>query len=183
MRNLNFKYVAAWNFLPFGTEGIEINFRDYGNVVLVEGVNKDAKPLEAGESTEPDMRSNSNGTGKSSVQEIIVYGIYGKTIKRPEKISVDDVVHNKVGKDCKCVVEFDKYRVVRTRMEGGKKNKNSLRLWSSEKGVWDDSTEITLGNMSLTQKKNRRNSRSIIRRVYQYMHFHRRSKILFSGVR
>lgn len=150
MRNLNFKYIGAWNFLPFGEEGIEIKFQDYGNIVLVEGVNKDAKIIE---SEELDMRSNSNGTGKSSIQEIIVYSIYGKTIKRPEKISLDDVVHNKIGRDCKCTVEFDKYKIVRTRMESGKKNKNSLRLWESEEGIWDESTEITLGSMTATQKK------------------------------
>jgi len=151
MRNLSFKYAAAWNFLPFGPEGVEINFKDYGNIVLVEGINKDSKIIE--QDSELDMRSNSNGTGKSSIQEIIVYAIYGKTIKRPEKINVDDVIHNKIGQDCKCVVEFDKYRIVRTRSENGKKNKNSLRLWESEEGKWDESTEITLGSMSSTQKK------------------------------
>lgn len=151
MRNLDFKYAGAWNFLPFGPEGIEINFKNYGNIVLVEGINKDSKIIESDE--ELDMRSNSNGTGKSSIQEILVYAIYGKTIKRPEKINIDDVIHNKIGSDCKCVVEFDKYRVVRTRMENGKKNKNNLRLWESEEGKWDDSTETTLGSMSSTQKK------------------------------
>ena len=150
MRNLDFKYAGAWNFLPFGPEGVEIKFKDYGNIVLIEGLNKDAKPID-----EPldDLKMSSNGTGKSSIQEMIVFTLYGKTIKRPEKINIDDVVHNKIGKDCRCVVEFDKYRIVRTRMEGGKKNKNSLRLWESEDAKWDDSTELTLGSMSNTQKK------------------------------
>lgn len=151
MRNLVFKSASAWNFLPFGPEGIEINFKDYGNIVLIEGVNKDAKPTD--DLMPSDSKVSSNGTGKSSIQEIIVFSLYGKTIKRPEKINVDDVVHNKIGKDCKCVLEFDKYKVVRTRVEGGKKNKNSLRLWESEEGKWDDTTEITLGSMSATQKK------------------------------
>jgi DNA repair exonuclease SbcCD ATPase subunit len=151
MKNLDFKYAGAWNFLPFGPDGIEIKFKDYGNIVFVEGTNKDAKPID--ESLPDDLKISSNGTGKSSIQEIIVFALYGKTIKRPEKISVDDVVHNKIGRDCKCVLEFDKYKVVRTRMEGGKKNKNSLRLWESEDGKWDDTTEITLGGMATTQKK------------------------------
>jgi DNA repair exonuclease SbcCD ATPase subunit len=149
MRNLNFNYAGAWNFLPFGPEGIEINFKNYGNIVFIEGINKDAKAIDE----EEDYKISSNGTGKSSIQEIIVYALYGKTIKRPEKINIDDVVHNKIGKNCKCIVEFDKYRVVRTRMEGGKKNKNSLRLWESETGEWNDNTEITLGSMVATQKK------------------------------
>ena len=124
MRNLVFKSASAWNFLPFGPEGIEINFKDYGNIVLIEGVNKDAKPTD--DLMPSDSKVSSNGTGKSSIQEIIVFSLYGKTIKRPEKINVDDVVHNKIGKDCKCVLEFDKYKVVRTRVEGGNKNKNSF---------------------------------------------------------
>lgn len=149
MKNLDFKYAGAWNFLPFGPDGIEINFKNYGNIVFIEGVNKDAKAIDE----EEDYKISSNGTGKSSIQEIIVYTLYGKTIKRPEKINVDDVVHNKIGKDCKCIVEFDKYRVLRTRMEGGKKSKNSLRLWESEKGEWTDNTEITLSSIAATQKK------------------------------
>lgn len=149
MKNLDFKYAGAWNFLPFGPDGIEINFKNYGNIVFIEGVNKDAKAIDE----EEDCKISSNGTGKSSIQEIIVYTLYGKTIKRPEKINVDDVVHNKIGKDCKCIVEFDKYRVLRTRMEGGKKSKNSLRLWESEKGEWTDNTEITLSSIAATQKK------------------------------
>lgn len=149
MKNLDFKYAGAWNFLPFGPDGIEINFKNYGNIVFIEGVNKDAKAIDE----EEDYKISSNGTGKSSIQEIIVYTLYGKTIKRPEKINVDDVVHNKIGKDCKCIVEFDKYRVLRTRMEGGKKSKNSLRLWESEKGEWTDDTEITLSSIAATQKK------------------------------
>jgi len=149
MKNLNFKYAGAWNFLPFGPEGIEINFKNYGNIVFIEGINKDAKDLDEGE----DYKISSNGTGKSSIQEIIVYALYGKTIKRPEKINIDDVVHNKIGKDCKCVIEFDKYRISRTRMEGGKKTKNSLRLWESEEGNWTDETEITLSSISATQNK------------------------------
>lgn len=149
MKNLNFKYAGAWNFLPFGPDGVEIKFNDYGNIILIEGFNKDSKNLE----DEEDNKSNSNGTGKSSIQEIIVFSIYGKTIKRPEKINVDDVVHNKIGKDCRTIIEFDDYRICRTRIENGKKNKNSLRLWKSEKGIWNEETEITLGTMSATQKK------------------------------
>ena len=58
MRNLDFKYAGAWNFLPFGPEGVEIRFKDYGNIVLIEGLNKDAKPID-----EPldDLKMSSNG--------------------------------------------------------------------------------------------------------------------------
>lgn len=87
----------------------------------------------------------------SSIQEIIVYGLFGKTVK--QKVSKDQVVHNIVGKDCKIELIFGDYRIVRTRMEGGRKENCSLRLWESPEGLWDQSTEITQGTIPTTQKK------------------------------
>ena len=142
MKNLKFKYAGAWNFLPFGPEGIELFFDKYKNIVLIKGENRDSKPIDSDEA-----RASNNGSGKSSIIEILVWGLYGRTVKRPEKLAVDDVVHNKMKKDCKVEIIFDKYRIVRTR------KKNSLRLWESEKEIWDDTTEITEGGMPATQKK------------------------------
>ncbi len=152
MRNINFKYAGAWNFLPFGPEGIELDFSKYGNIVLIRGENRDAKQLDPSFPSD-ELRISSNGTGKSSLQEMIVYGLFGKTVKRPEKLGVNDVVHNKIGKDCKVELRWDKYRLIRTRKENGKDSKNSLRLWESENGVWDKDTEITQGDMRVTQKR------------------------------
>ena len=121
MRNLNFKYAGAWNFLPFGPEGIELNFSNYGNIVLIHGENRDAKSIEKTDSINEDLsKVSSNGSGKSSLQEIIVWTLYGKTIKRPEKIKINQVIHNKIKKDCRTIVEFDKYRVMRSRSFKGK---------------------------------------------------------------
>ena len=152
MRKLNIKYAAAYNFLPFGPDGIKISFQNHGNVVLIRGENRDAKQLEESLASD-EMRVSSNGTGKSSIQEIVVYGLYGKTVKRPEKVGANDVVHNKVGKDAKVEIHFDDYRVVRTRKDGGNDKKNTLRLWESPEGRWDKDTEVTLGTMALTQKR------------------------------
>jgi len=152
MRNLKFKYAAAWNFLPFGPEGIELHFDNYKNIILIRGENRDAKLIDASLPSD-DFKGSSNGSGKSSTPEIIVYGLYGKTIKRPDKLNANDVIHNKANKDCKVEVIFDDYRIVRTRMENGRKDKNSLRLWQSKEGIWDKNTEITQGTMPLTQKK------------------------------
>ncbi len=41
MKNLKFKSASAYNFLPFGPEGIEISFEDLGNIILVRGQNMD----------------------------------------------------------------------------------------------------------------------------------------------
>jgi len=152
MRNLKFKYAAAYNFLPFGPEGIEIHFEKFKNIILVRGVNLDAKAIDPALPSD-EMKISSNGTGKSSIQEIVTYGIYGKTVKRPEKLGANDVVHNKIGKDAKIELIFDDIRIIRVRKENGKDTKNSLRVWESKEGIWDKSTEITQGTMATTQKK------------------------------
>jgi len=135
MHNLKFKYVSARNFMCYGPEGIELNLTNYGNVVLVRGDNLDV--------SEEDKIA-SNGTGKSSIPDIFVYTLYGKTIK--EKLNHGNVIHNKIGKDLRTEVRWDKYRVVRERLP------NKLQIWESENEIWDDSTEITLGGMPATQK-------------------------------
>lgn len=138
MKKIEFKKISAQNFFCFGNDGIELNFKKYGNIVLVNGKNLDS-------ASSKDHAS--NGSGKSSIPEIIAYGFYGKTIKKPKKLSHKDVINNQTGKKLKIEIEWDKYKLVRTRKPDG------LRLWESEEGVFDDSTEITLGGMPATQKK------------------------------
>ena len=94
MRNLKIKFAAAYNFLPFGPEGIELHFDNYKNIILVRGENRDAKQLDPSLPSE-ELKISSNGSGKSSIQEIISYSLFGKTVKRPEKLGANDVVHNK----------------------------------------------------------------------------------------
>lgn len=139
MKKIEFKRVSAHNFFCFGNDGIELNFQKYGNIVLVNGKNLDSG------TTSSDCAS--NGSGKSSIPEIIAYGFYGKTIKKPKKLSHKDVINNQTGKKLKIEIEWDRYKLVRTRKPDG------LRLWESEEGIFDDSTEITLGGMPATQKK------------------------------
>lgn len=146
MKNLNIRYISAKNFLPFGPEGIELHLDKYKNIVLIRGENKDAKAIESDDYGK--LNINSNGSGKSSIQEVIVFGLFGKTIK---PIGVNQVVHNKIGKDCYVEVIFGDYRIVRTRMGDGNKNKSSLRFWYSEKGIWDKDSELTEGSLAATQ--------------------------------
>jgi len=138
MRDLRIKYIKAQNFLCFGSEPIEVDLSQRGKVVLVKGINLD---VQEGEST-----AASNGAGKSSIPEIIVYTLFGKTIKHPKKIGHRDVINNSTGKGLRTEVVWGDYRAVRTRKPDG------LRLWESPEGVWDDSTEITLGGQPATQR-------------------------------
>ena len=138
MKNLTIKYASAKNFLCFGSDPFEIEFSDKGGITLVRGLNLDV--------SDGDSNASSNGAGKSSIPEIIVYTLFGKTIKHPKKIGHKDVINNAVGKGLRTEVRWGEYRVVRTRKP------DSLRLWESAEGVWDESTEITLGGQPATQK-------------------------------
>lgn len=128
MRRLHFKYAKAQNFLCFGPAGVEINFASYGNIVSIRAQNWDVND-----------KSSSNGAGKSSLAEIPVYALYGKTIKKPTKLNHSDVINFQHGKKLYVEFQWDDYRVVRTR------EPNSLRLWKSEEGKWDKTTELTRG--------------------------------------
>jgi DNA repair exonuclease SbcCD ATPase subunit len=121
MKNLDFKYIAAKNFFCFGSEGVELHLSQYSNIVLVHGENMDVM-ASGGE----DSR---NGVGKSSIPDIIVYTLYGKTLKKG--LTHKQVINNATKKKLRTEVQWDKYRVVRERKP------DSLRFWECEYGVWD----------------------------------------------
>lgn len=137
MQKINFKYMSARNFLCFGPDGIEIDFTKIGNIISIRGDNLDVFNSED--------KVASNGVGKSSIPEILVYTLYGKTIKNYKKISHNDVINNQTKKNLVTEVIWDKYRVER------KRKPNSLRIWESKDGDWSDKNETTLGTMKDTQ--------------------------------
>ena len=139
MKKINFKKVTAKNFLCFGSEGIEIDFEKYNNIILVKGKNLDTS--KKGE----EARLSSNGSGKSSIPEMIVYGLFGKTIKNPKKISHKDVMHVNASKNLCVEIYWDDYKVER------KRKPDSLRLWKDPAGKYGEDTEMTLGGMPATQ--------------------------------
>lgn len=120
---MKIKYVKAKNFLSIGKEAIEIDFTKYGNIINVLGKNHDR-----GENA-------SNGSGKSSILEIIVYGLYGKLIK---KMSHKEAINNKTKKSMEIEIHWDDYRIIRTRKP------DSLRFWKGDE-------ELTLGGIPATQ--------------------------------
>lgn len=138
MRNLNFYYLYARNFLCFGSEGIEIDFGTLDRIAIIKGKNWD----DAHEGTN---HPGSNGTGKSSIQEILVYALFGKPVK--PKLIKKNMLHNQIKKDMTVEVCWDDFRVVRT------SKPDSLRIWESKSRTWDVNTEITKGaGMPETQK-------------------------------
>lgn len=137
MIDLKFSYLRAKNILCFGEEGVEFYLDRYGPVIAVKGINKDTGTKNA---------PASNGSGKSSIQDILSYGIYGKTVKKPKQMSHDKVINTKAdGKGLEVEVVFGDYRILRQR------GPNKLRLWCSKDHLWNDETEITRGTMKDTQ--------------------------------
>jgi DNA repair exonuclease SbcCD ATPase subunit len=123
MRQLKFKYASAKNFMCFGPEGIELQFQNYGNVILVSGKNLDT--------------GGSNGAGKSTIQDILSWGLFGKTVKRPKQLKGESLLNADNPKKLEVIVQFDDVRIQRT-LEPSK-----LRLWQSDEDVWDKTTELT----------------------------------------
>jgi DNA repair exonuclease SbcCD ATPase subunit len=142
MKNLKFKYFSAKNFACFGPEGVEIDLTKMGNIVLIRGENLDVVDEEE---KEGDERVASNGIGKSTIPDILVYGLFGVPLKHPSKIKHEDVINNQTRKDLRIEVRWDDYRVVRTRLPNG------LRFWKSAENIWDKTTELTLGSVKDTQ--------------------------------
>ena len=136
MINLDFKYIAAKNFICFGPDGVEIDLKKHGNIILIDGKNYD--------DVNDEGRPGSNGSGKSSFADIITYTLFGKPVKRPKKLTHKDIIHNKINKGLRTEVVFDNYRVVRYRKP------DKLELFEEIKGEW---VKKELGGMPATQKE------------------------------
>ena len=137
MRKIDFKKIKAQNFLCFGENGIEIDFKNYDSVVLIKGKNLDVND---------NNLNSSNGSGKSSILDALLYGLFGKTVKNPKKIGVKDVINNKTNKKMVIEIYFDDIKIQRTRKPDG------LKLWQSKDGNFEESTELTRGEIKQTQE-------------------------------
>jgi len=126
MKNLKFKYLAAKNIFCYGNQGLELNFETLGNIVLISG---------------------RNGSGKSSIPNILVYALFGRPIKHPKKLAHADIINKKTKKNLYAEVRWDDYRVVRTRKP------ESLRIWYSPESIWNDETEISKSGIPAVQKQ------------------------------
>lgn len=144
MRNLNFRKASANGILCFGEDGVELNFKDYGNVVLVNGINLDNP------GTERDPAS--NGAGKSSLQEILSIGLYGKTVKNTKKLNAVDIINTLSDKGHVEVV-WDNYRVLRSyrRTKSGSIS-SKIEIWESKDQIWDDDSKQDLGGAHNSQR-------------------------------
>lgn len=155
INKIDIKRIYAKNFLCFGPEGIEINFTKLDKIIVIKGENLDNKLV----SDTSDEVTCSNGSGKSSIQEIISFGLFGKTIKGSftgrDKLNLSAIINNKAQKNNKAVVEvnFGDYKVVRTRSYLRDKNnedvgKSTLSLYRIDGVEEIDETQSTIAATS-----------------------------------
>ncbi|UPI13354.1 hypothetical protein [Bacillus phage SBSphiJ7] len=124
---MKWKRLTAKNFLSFEELSLDLDNR---GIILVEGNNLTSSKFK------------SNGSGKSSLLEPLVYALYDTTSKG---IKADDVVNNKVGKNTEVILEGvkgdDTYRIERYRKHS--KNKNKVKLFINGKEVTEKSAAET----------------------------------------
>jgi DNA repair exonuclease SbcCD ATPase subunit len=125
----------------FMSTGIDVDIPlDIPGLVLLSGDNQDAP------------KASGNGSGKSTVLSGITYALYGKVPSPPDAtIEADDVIHNKVGKDCKVELFLDNddgspVHVIRTRKDSTSEKTNDLILEVN-------STCISASTNEMTQEK------------------------------
>jgi len=99
-----FKQIEIDNFFSFG-KGNVITF-DSNGIIFIRGVNKDT--------------GGSNGAGKSSIIDAIVWCIFGKTIRG---VAADDVVNSEIGHGTRVMIHVDDYVITRYRKHTKEKNK------------------------------------------------------------
>ena len=114
------------NFLSYGNPPNCVSLTDRG-LVLIEGDNKD------------DSSAASNGAGKSSLIDAIVWCLYGTTLRGYEG---DEVINRKVGKNCmvNLVLEND---VIITRYRKHQTGKNGLTVTVGDLNVTKSSIKET----------------------------------------
>jgi DNA repair exonuclease SbcCD ATPase subunit len=127
MKRVNFKKIKIKNFLSFGEEPVELEFKK--GLHIVTGVNRDKQDRQ-------------NGLGKSAMMESLYFAIFGTTIRELKK---DLICNSYTNGTCEVVLEFEvktetkqeQYVVIRTL------NPSKLYLYKDGVDVTRDSIKNT----------------------------------------
>ena len=115
---MKIKSIKIKNFYSY--EDATLDFGELDNLIYVDGKNKDA--------------GGSNGSGKSSLFEAVVWGLTGKTIRK----SIEDAVVNfNNTESCVVDLEVDEYRIVRG------KRPSKLQLFYRGEEITKESQRVT----------------------------------------
>lgn len=127
MKKVNFTKISIKNFLSFGTEPVELEFKKGFHVIT--GVNRDKSDRQ-------------NGLGKSAMMEALYFAIFGSTIRELKKDLIPNTFTTGV---CEVVLNFDiinennqnSYKIVRTL------NPSKLFFYKNDEDVTRDSIKNT----------------------------------------
>lgn len=129
MKYVNFKRIAAKNFLSIGEEAITVNFTK--GLHVITGNNRD----------KPDRR---NGVGKSCVAEILYFAIFGETLRGIKK---DLIPNNVTGGKTQVELDFEIITPNSTKSYTVIRYLNPTKIQLFEEGV-----DITLDSTANTTK-------------------------------
>lgn len=127
MKRINFKKISIKNFLSFGDDPVELEFKK--GLHVITGVNRDKSDRQ-------------NGLGKSAMMEALYFAIFGTTIRELKK----DLIPNSYTKgNCEVILDLDViyenrkevYKVIRTI------NPSKLYLYKDGEDVTRDSIKNT----------------------------------------
>jgi len=127
MKKINFKKIKIKNFLSFGEDPVELEFKK--GLHIVTGVNRDKQDRQ-------------NGLGKSAMMESLYFAIFGTTIRELKK---DLICNTYTNGTCEVVLDFDvntenkkdQYTVIRTL------NPSKLYLYKNDVDITRDSIKNT----------------------------------------
>ena len=140
MKSLHLHSFSAKNFFCFGEKPVHFQCDKLGRLSVISGINHDSKNI----SSVSNLAS--NGSGKSSIPDIITYGLFGRVSKGNKKISHEKIINRKSRKNLVVEVVINDLKVVRRRKP------DALQVWKSKEHLWDDASELTCGTSSSTQK-------------------------------
>jgi DNA repair exonuclease SbcCD ATPase subunit len=105
----------------YSIKDIKLNFDNFNGIVIIEGKNKDI--------------GGSNGSGKSSIVEAIVWGIFGRTIRKSTEEALINVYENK---NCSVDITLNNNIVIRR-----SKKPTSLKFFVGEEDKTQESSTKT----------------------------------------
>jgi DNA repair exonuclease SbcCD ATPase subunit len=114
---MQIKRLLMRNFLSVGDNPVEILFPEKNGLTLIKGLNQDISD------------KSSNGAGKSTIIEGILFALYGKTLRKLKK--EEYYINDKATGDCVVEIEFDNVKILRrfTLTKKGKKKEGEVEFY------------------------------------------------------
>jgi DNA repair exonuclease SbcCD ATPase subunit len=120
-----FKRLYLKNFLSVGDSPVEFTFPSEPGITLIRGINHDVS------------KDSSNGAGKSSIIEGILFAFYAKTLR---KLNTDGVMHNNATEECHIELEYDNVKIVRYIRKKKNRYENKAELFVDGVSIGTDAS-------------------------------------------